>query len=194
MRGLPTFLLLLYLLAISSSQRVMVKPSCCGKFPISDWITWPESTSKVAITVQCPNHKTKVKLKTPDNSNQGFVELYGKNRDISVYCREAGRKNWYSGEIWFYRAGNSGPCKGAVGSTDTLIVEWTQEGVKLMRDEEIILSQTWGLTGGNCLKKTAYWRVQNYGSTVISAESVLGINNDMVFRGECIFSSSRKKT
>ena len=109
-----------------------------------------------------------------DNSEQGFVELLGKYQVISVYCKEAGRKNWYSGELWQHPAGNSGPCRRAVGSTDRLIVEWTQEGVKLMRDEEIIMSRTWGPTGGNCLEKTAYWRVQNYGSTVISAESFLG--------------------
>ena len=193
MRYLPSFSLLLLLLLFSSSRSVTVKPSDISS-PSSDWIAWPESTSKVAITVQCPKHMAKFKLKSADNSEQGFVELQGINQDISVYCKEAGSKTWENGEVWQHPEGDSGPCKGVVGSIDTLIVEWTQEGVKLMRDEEIIMSRTWSPTDGHCLKKTAYWRVQNYGSTVISAESVLGINSDIVFRGECIFSSSRKKT
>ena len=173
MRNLPSFSLLLHLLSLSSSRRVTVQPSDSSS-PTSDWIAWPQSTSKVAITVQCPNHQVKVALLMPDYSEQGFVELLGKYQDISVYCKEAGRKNWYSGEMWKYSAGSSGPCTGNVGSTDTLIVEWTQEGVKLMRDEEIIMSRTWDLTGGNCLEKTGYWNIQNLGSTVISAESFLG--------------------
>ena len=173
MRYLPSFSLILHLLQFSSSQGVTVKPSDISS-PSSDWIAWPESSSKVAITVQCPKHMAKFKLKSADNSEQGFVELQGIYQDISVYCKEAGSKNWENGEVWQHPEGDSGPCKGVVGSIDTLIVEWTQEGVKLMRDEEIIMSRTWGPKGGNCLKKTAYWSVQNHGTTVISAVIFLG--------------------
>ena len=66
----------------------------------------------------------------------------------------------------------SRPCKEVTGTKDPLTIEWTDKGVKLMRDEEVIISQVWGPTDGDCFsQKTAYWRIQNYGLTVISAFS-----------------------
>ena len=170
MKDLLRSSLLLYLLMPSISHSVTVHPSNSSD-PDSEDVLWPESTNKVAITVQCPNHKLKFSVGQPD---QGNVILRGANESISLFCKDAGSKRFYDGERWFYSVDSSGPCKGAVGSTDTLIIEWTQEGVKLMRDEEIIISRTWGPTDGHCLKKTASWRIRNSGSTVISGKSVLG--------------------
>ena len=157
--------LLLYLLILSSSGSVTVPPSRSDhQVPASDWIAWPES-NKVAITVQCPNHVVQLLLSKIDNTEAKYVGLRGKDAYIWTRC----------GDVWLeHPAGISGPCRGNVGSTDTLILEWTQEGVKLMRDEEIILSQTWGPTYRSCLEKINFWRIKNHGSTVISAKSILG--------------------
>lgn len=70
---------------------------------------------------------------------------------------------------------NSKPC-GSNRNTDSLIVEWTQEGVKLLREEKVIVSKKWSSTDGRCLKKAKFWRIQNYGTTVISGESIQGTN------------------
>ena len=170
MKDLMSASLLLYLLILSSSDTVTVRPSSESKK-----VEWPEATNKVAVIVKCPKHVAKINIFMPEGTTQGSVILRDRNREIiAIYCKNAGRKNYYQGEIWRYPSGSSGPCKGNMGSTDTLIVEWTQEGVKLMRDEEIIFSRTWTPTDGNCLEKTGFWSLKNYGSSVISAAIVLG--------------------
>ena len=164
----------LFTLCVTVSDRVVVQPSSDDN-PESRPVAWPESTNKVAITVQCPDHKVKLSIWMPDHSAQGSVSVFGRYAPyIRVYCRYAGRKNWYEGELWKHPAGTSGPCMGNVGTTDMLIVKWTQEEVKLMRNKEVIVHQMWGPTDGNCLKKSAFWRIQNYGTTVTEAESVSG--------------------
>ena len=160
---------------LSSIGSVTV-PSSNSSNPFSEDEVWPEDSNKVAITVRCPNHHVKFILQKPGVPDQGNVILRGENGSISVFCKDAGDKDYYEGEIKTYPVNRTGPwpCRGNVGSTDTLIVEWTQEGLKLMRDEKIILSRTWGSTDGHCRKKPVSWRIQNWGSTVILAESVVG--------------------
>ena len=149
---------------IYSSDSVTVQPASLGNSPVSNWVPWPDSTNKVFMTVQCPSHNVKFSPSSSSNAEIGFLELYGTGQDIGVFCMGT-RKT-------LHPVGAKGPCAGITGRKDTLMIEWTDTGVKLMRDEEVIISQVWGSTDGDCLtKKTAYWRIQNYGSTVISAFS-----------------------
>ena len=108
----------------------------------------------------------------PDGSVQGTLLFRGKDENISVYCNDAGDKNYWGGERRWYPAGNRGPCY--TGESETLIIEWTEVGVKVLRGDEVILSQEWGPTDGHCLKETGFWRIQNIGTTVVSGESILG--------------------
>ena len=166
--------LLIHLLIIYSSESVTVQPAPGN--PASDLVPWPELTNKVLITFQCPRHHVKFSLSSSSNALIGNVELYGTGKAVGVFCKGAGSKSWYDGEKWSHSVGATGPCTGITGPEDTLTIEWTDTGVKLMRDEEVIISQVWGSTDGNCLsEKTAYWRIQNYGSTVISARNYLSL-------------------
>ena len=161
-------LLLLCILILPSSYCVTVQPKVK-----SDWITWPGSTNKVALTVRCPSYWVKFSLRQSYNHEAGFVQL-GSGK-INIYCNGAGRKNWYGGENWgHWPAYNLRLCSGNTGSTDTVIIEWTQRGVKVIRNEVVIVSRNWQSNYGYCLEKAEFWRLQNYGSTVISGESVLG--------------------
>ena len=162
--------LLLLSLLVPLSLCVTVQPS--GGFPKSSEQIWPVSSNKVAITVKCPSHKVKCSIVLLDKTEQGNVVLWGKDENISVYCKDAGDKNYWGGERRWYPAGNRGPCY--TGESETLSIEWTEVGVKVLRGDEVILSQEWGPTDGHCLKETGFWRIQNYGNTVISGESILG--------------------
>ena len=159
--------LTIYLLMISSSDSVTVQPS--PSRPVSDLVPWPEFSNKVFITVQCSgHHAVKFSPSSSSNSEIGFLELYGTGQDIGVFCTGAKKK--------LHPPGATGPCKEVTGTKDTLTIEWTDTGVKLMRDEEVIISQVWGPNDGDCFsEKTAYWRIQNYGSTVISARNYLSL-------------------
>ena len=152
------------------SLCVTVQPS--GGFPKSFEQIWPVSSNKVTITVKCPSHTVKCTVLLLDKTEQGNVVLRGKDGKMSVFCKDAGDKKTYDGEIRWYPAGNRGPCY--TGESETLIIEWTEVGVKVLRGDEVILSQGWGQTDGHCLKETGFWRIQNYGNTVVSGESILG--------------------
>ena len=162
--------LLLLSLLVPLSLCVTVQPS--EGYPKSSEQIWPASSNKVAITVKCPSHKVKCSIVLLDKTEQGNVVLRGKDGKMSVFCKDAGDKKTYDGEIRWYPADNRGPCY--TGESETLIIEWTEVGVKVLRDDEVILSQEWGPTDGHCLKETGFWRIQNYGNTVISGESILG--------------------
>ena len=174
MERLLSFLQVVLPLMLSSSHNVTV-PSSSWSNPVSKVVVWPKVTNKVAIKVQCPDHQVKFILLMADSTVKGWVILRGKNSDtLSVFCKDAGDKQDYGGKVWKYPAGKLGPCRGNVGSTHTLVVKWTLEGMQLIRDEKIVISRTWGSNDGHCLKKTAFWRAQNYGSSAFSAEIVLG--------------------
>jgi len=164
--------LLLLSLLVPLSLCVTVQPSSTGSDPKSSPQTWPISSNRVAITIKCPSHYVKLSPLLPDGSVQGTLLFRGKDENISVYCNDAGDKNYWGGERRWYPAGNRGPCY--TGESETLIIEWTEVGVKVLRGDEVILSQEWGPTDGHCLKETGFWRIQNYGDTVISEESILG--------------------
>ena len=152
------------------SLCVTVQPSEGN--PKSSEQIWPVSSNKVAITVKCPSHSVKCTVFLLDKTVQGNVALRGKDGKMSILCKDAGDKTTYGGEMWWYPAGNREPCY--TGESETLSIEWTEVGVKVMRGDEVILSQEWGPTDGHCLKETGFWRIQNYGDTVISGESILG--------------------
>jgi hypothetical protein len=131
----------------------------------------------VAITVQCSSYKAKLRVFLSEDTVLGAVALLGKDNDTMVYCKDAGKKDWYGGERWYYPVSKSGPCHENTGPTDSLIIEWTQKGVKLMRDKDVILSREWKSTDGNCLKKTVFWKLQNFGIEPVIGQDVLGTLN-----------------
>ena len=166
-------LTIILLLPNVSCERVTVQPSGNSNTN-SRFVTWPQSTNKVAITVQCSSYRAKLGIFWSEDTVQGFVELLGLDKDVRVHCKDAGKKNWYGGEIWYHPVSKSGPCLENTGPTDTLIIEWTQKGVKLMRDKDLILSREWKSTDGHCLKKAAFWRLQNYGNAPVTGQDFLG--------------------
>ena len=153
---------------IYSSDSVTVQPASLGNSPVSNWVPWPESTNKVFMTVQCPIHNVKFSPSSSSKAEIGFMQLYGTGTAVGVFCTGAKKT--------LHPVVASRPCKEVTGTKDTLTIEWTDTGVKLMRDEEVIISQVWGPTDGDCFsEKTAYWRIQNYGLTVISAHNYLSL-------------------
>jgi hypothetical protein len=110
----------------------------------------------------------------PDETVQGAVELEDPDKKLMVFCKDGGKKDWHGGERWYHPVSKSRPCFENTGTTDTLIIEWTQKGVKLMRDEDVILSREWKSTDGHCLKKAAFWRLQNYGNAAVTGQDFLG--------------------
>ena len=137
-----------------------VQPASFGNFPVSKLVSWPESTNKVFITVQCPSHKVKFSPSSSRDAEIGFLELYGTGQDVGVFC--TGTKKT------LHPVGPTGPCTGITGTKDTLTIEWTDKGVQLMREEEVIISQVWEPTDGYCIsEKSAHWSIKNYGSTVV---------------------------
>ena len=171
MKNLLHYLLLFHFLMLHSCESVTVQPSS-SRFPYSFQVTWPKS-SKVTITVQCPSHFARILLYLPDESLKGTMIL--KFGVISIWCKDAGSMDFYGGEKREYAVESSGPCTDDTVPSETVIIEWTQTGVKVVRNEELIVSREWGATDGSCLKKTGYWKIQNRGSTVISGENVQGI-------------------
>ena len=166
---LSHMVLVILLIPSSSSGRVTVQPSK-GNPQLSAQVTWPESTNSVATTFQCSGYQLKLTLYL-ENTESGFIELQGRSKPIRVYCKDAGDKKWFDGTRWFHDVGNSGMCN--TGQTETLIIQWTQEKVKVMKGNEVIMSQKWGPTDGHCLEKTMFWTLTNFGDTVVSAENIL---------------------
>ena len=90
--------LLLYLIVPSISHSVTVQPSNSSD-PDSEDVLWPESTNKVAITVQCLKHHSKFSLGQPD---QGNVTLCGANGSISQFCKMlVVRGSMLAGVLWW---------------------------------------------------------------------------------------------
>ena len=176
MRHLQTNLhFLLINLIVVSSDKVTVQPSSTNN-PFSAWVTWPQSTNKVAVTIQCPNFLPKVVLKTLDGFDLGTVAFTGPTywKQLVVHCKEGGAKDWFGGnrlKFWTWRWGM---CRS--GSSETFIIEWTTVRLKITRWDNVeVFSRNWAATDGKCLLKAGFWRLQNYGTTVVSAKSVLGI-------------------
>ena len=155
-----------------SSEKVTVEPSSTS-FPVSVWITWPQSTNKVTLTIRCSSYKLKVTFKSLDGVGLGMAEISSEQRELWIHCSEGGNKGWYGGNLLTFSTTDWGICSS--GTTETLIIERTSERLEIMRgDDEVVFRRNWAETDGKCLLKAGFWRLQNYGTTVVSAKSILG--------------------
>ena len=154
-----------------SDKQVTVHPSSTSN-PFSVWITWPQSTNKVASTIQCSGYQSKVDFKTSDGVTMGMVEMKSYTKQLWIHCKEGGTKDWYGGNKLIFSTRSWGICRS--GTTDTLIIERTALALKIWRGDEEVFSRNWAATDGKCLLKAGFWRLQNFGNTVLSAWSILG--------------------
>ena len=175
MRHFRTILhLLLINLLMVSSETVTVQPASRNKFPSSVWLSWPRSTNKAALTIQCSSYDLKVTFLSSDGFAIGAIEIKSPQKELWIYCNEGGTKDWYGGNLLTFPTDNWGICSS--GTTETLIIERTSKRLNIMRDDDVVVfSRNWAATDGKCLLKAGFWRLQNYGTTVVSAKSILGI-------------------
>ena len=153
------------------SRKVTVHPSSTSQ-PVSVWLTWPQSTNKVALTIPCPSYRPKVTFKTSDGFHIGMVEIKSFEKQLWIHCKEGGTKDWYGGNKLIFSTRSWGICRS--GTTDTLIIERTALTLKIWRGDEVVFSRNWAATDGKCLSEAGFWRLQNFGNTVLSAWSILG--------------------
>ena len=100
-------------------------------------------------------------------------------KDMLIHCKDGGAKNWYGGNLITISTRNWGICSS--GTTNTLIIERTSVTLKILRSGGVVFSRNWATTDGKCLLEAALWRLQNYGTTVLTAESVLGTARFMLW-------------
>ena len=159
-------------LLIVSSEKITVQPSTTSN-PISAWMTWPQSTNRIELTFQCSTYQPKISFRTSSGGSLGFFEVRSSSRVLFVHCKEGGRKDWYGGNIRRFRTKRWGICRS--GISETLIIERTSVVLKIMRAGFEVFSRNWAGNDGRCLLEAGFWRLENYGKTVVSAGSVLGI-------------------
>ena len=153
-----------------AARKVTVQPSETSR-PTSVWISWPQSTNKVALTIQCSRYQPKFEFKTSNGLDIGMVEMKSPY-SLFIHCKEGGRKNWFGGNFLSFSTRSWGMCR--YGTSETLLIERTSERLKIMREDVVVFSRNWAATDGRCLLEAGFWRLDNYGTTVISAESILG--------------------
>ena len=175
MRQLQTILLKLLLMKLLtvSSENVTVHPSLnSNPFYFSVWITWPQSTNKVALTIQCSSYQPKVDFRVSDGSEIGMLELISANKILQIHCKQGGTRYWYGGNLLQFSTRNWGICNS--GTSETLIIERTSARLRIMMGDVLVFNRNWAATDGKCLSEAGFWRIINYGRTVVSAESILG--------------------
>ena len=179
MRLLQTILLInLILLDLSSSEKVTVYPSSTSD-PASDWITWPQSTNKIALTIQCSSYNPKVAFQMLEGgSMQGMFVIRSTYKDLLIHCREGGARDWNDGNLLTFPTTSWGICSS--GTSETLTIERTSVIMKIMKGDVVVFRRKWAADDGKCLLDAGFWRLQNYGTTVVSAESVLGISREVI--------------
>ena len=109
---------------------------------------------------------------TSDEAGIGMIEIRSSMKDMLIHCKDGGAKNWYGGNLITISTTNWGICSS--GTTNTLIIERTSVALKILRSGGVVFSRNWATTDGKCLLEAGLWRLQNYGTTVLTAESVLG--------------------
>ena len=159
------------LLITVSSENVTVHPSANSN-PFSVWMTWPQSTNKVALTIQCSSYDPKLNFKMSDGFTIGMLELKSYRKILNIHCKQGGTSNWNGGNLLKFSTRNWGICNS--GTSETLIIERTSATLKIMRGDVLVFSRNWEATDGKCLSEAAFWRLQNYGTTILSARSILG--------------------
>ena len=154
-----------------SSEKITVQPSSTGN-PVSAWITWPQSTNKLATKIQCSNYHLKIAFKASEGVDLGMFEISRSRRQLWIHCIEGGKKDWYGGSLLKFSTWSWGICRS--GTSETLLIERTSVALKIMRGYVEVFSRNWAATDGRCLLKAGFWRLQNYGTTILSARSILG--------------------
>ena len=103
-----------------------------------------------------------------------MLQIRNDSRDILIHCKGGGEKDWYGGNELVFSTKDWEICSS--GSSDTLIIERTSTTLKLTQAEGCVemFRRGWAADDGKCLSDTGFWRLQNYGTTVLTAESVLG--------------------
>ena len=156
-----------------STKKVTVEPSTTSnRYPASAWMTWPQSTNKIELTFQCSTYQPKVSLLTSSGGSLGFFEVRNFSNELFVYCKEGGTEDWYGGNIRRFPTKSWGICSS--GTSETLIIERTSVVLKIMRAGFEVFSWNWGADDGRCQLEAGFWRLANFGRTVISAGSILG--------------------
>ena len=173
MRQLQTILLYLLMMKLLtvSSENVTVHPSSNSN-PASVWMTWPQSTNRVALTIQCSSYQLKLTFKMSNGFSIGMLELKSYWKVLQIHCKEGGTSNWYGGNLLQFSTRNWGICNS--GTSETLIIERTSARLKILSGDLVVFSRNWAATDGKCLSEAAFWRLQNYGTTILSARSILG--------------------
>ena len=177
MRQLQTIqhLLLMSFLLVVTREKVVVEPSSTSNpYSKSVWMTWPQSTNKTALTLTCPSYHAKLEFQTSDGIYIGMVVVKNFNRKLLLHCRdeETKIKNWSKGNLLRFSTKNWGICSS--GATDTLIIERTSVRLKIMRGDVELFNREWEPSDGKCLLGAGFWRLENLGTTSVSAASVLG--------------------
>ena len=160
-------------LLIVSSEKVIVQPSTTFN-PISAWMTWPQSTNRIELTFQCSTYKYKISLRTSSGGSLGYFSSRSSGKQLRLHCKEGGRADWYGGNLRTFSTKRWGICRSGI-LTETLIIERTSVLMKIMRAGIEVFSRNWAKKDGRCLLEAGFWRLENYGKTVVSAGSVLGI-------------------
>ena len=161
-------------LLMCSSEKVTVHPSSTS-MPTSAWITWPLSTNKVTWTIHCTNYHPKITFKTSDGVSIGMMEMRSYSTDLVVHCKEGGNKDWWGGNHLTFSTWSWGICSS--GTTETLTIERSTVALQILRGAVVVFHRNWAVNDGRCSLEAGFWRLENFGTTVVSAESVLGIVN-----------------
>ena len=160
-------LLLLFLLTLVSAPSVTVSPSITSRT-----VSWPEN-GRVDVTVKCDNYGFKVRLRSDRDTGMSAVLLKSSHMIVEVYCHNAGDKSWYNGAGWTTEVDSLRDCSS--GTHTTYTVEMTTEKVTVRRQTEVLLTQIWTDTDGDCLLQPHCWKLQNWGTTTVTATSLDGI-------------------
>ena len=158
-----------------STKKVTVEPSTTSnRNPVSAWMTWPQSTNKIELTFKCSEYQPKVTFLTSRGGGFiGMFEVRSFSKELFVYCKGGGTKDWYGGNMRTFSTKSWGLCPSDT-LTETLIIERTSVVLKIMRAGFEVFSRNWAADDGQCLWEAGFWRLGNLGSTVVSAGSILG--------------------
>ena len=102
----------------------------------------------------------------------GMFEVRSSGKELFVHCKEGGTKHWYGGNIRRFSTKSWGMCTS--GNSETLIIERTSVALTIIRAGFEVFSRNWAEDDGKCLLEAGFWRLENFGSTVVSAGSILG--------------------
>ncbi|KAL5266359.1 hypothetical protein ACHWQZ_G003697 [Mnemiopsis leidyi] len=142
----------LLLLNLVASEKVTVYPSSTSS-PASDWITWPQSTNKIALTIQCSSYHLKMAFQMLEGDSIGMFEIISTNKDLLIHCKEGGARNWYDGNLLTFPTTSWGICSS--GTSETLTIERTSVKLEIMKGGVVVFRRKWAADDGKCLLDAA---------------------------------------